>query len=83
MHSAGEQERYHLHGYLYWTDNVGFQRRTIDELKFDDVAPRVDKCVVRNGTTPRTAACHGLWYVTHETGERRLGAVTPLGLVLI
>jgi hypothetical protein len=59
-----DTRRWHLHAYFYWTDGVGVFRRNLDDFKFEEVWPRVDKCVVRSDVTPRTVACHGLWYVT-------------------
>ena len=66
IHSEATQHgpRYHLHCYLFWTDGVGLFRRNLNDLQFEDVKPRVDKCVAQKRVTPRTAACHGLWYVT-------------------
>lgn len=61
--AASQQKKYHLHCYFYWTDGVGIFRRNLDDFHFQSMAPRVDKCVVRSGVTPRTAACHGLFYV--------------------
>ena len=61
--ASDDQTVYHLHGYLFWTDGVGIYRRNLNDFKFENVFPRIDKCVVRSGVTPRTAACHGLWYV--------------------
>ena len=63
--------RFHLHCYFFWTDGVGLFRRNLDDLVFNDVKPRVDKCLAQKKVTPRTAACHGLWYVT----VRKLGTV--------
>lgn len=56
--------RYHLHCYLFWTDGVGLFRRNLDDLKFNGITPRVDKCLAQKKVTPRIAACHGLWYVS-------------------
>lgn len=56
--------RVHLHGYLYWNDGVGLYRRNLDDLTFQNVRPRIDKCLVKSGVTPRASAFHGLWYVT-------------------
>ena len=66
VHSEATQHgpRCHLHCYLYWTDGVGLFRRNLDDLQFEDIKPRVDKCVAQKKVTPRQAACHGLWYVT-------------------
>ena len=66
IHSEATQHgpRYHLHCYLFWTDGVGLFRRNLNDLQLEDVKPRVDKCVAQKRVTPRTAACHGLWYVT-------------------
>ena len=57
-------KRYHLHAYFYWTDGVGTYHRNLNRLCFQQVTPRVDKCIAKKKVTPRAAACHGLWYVT-------------------
>ena len=65
-HSSGEevQPRYHTHGYLLWTDGIGYRSDTLNDLTFEGVRPRVDKCVQGSNTkAPRRAALHGLWYV--------------------
>ena len=56
--------RYHVHGYFFWTDGIGLFRRNLDDLQFMGIKPRVDKCHAYKKVTPRSAACHGLWYVT-------------------
>ena len=73
LHAAGAQnrERYHLHCYFYWTDGVGLFRRNLKDLKFNGLKPRVDKCHAYKKVTPRTAACHGLWYVS----VKKLGTI--------
>ena len=56
---------YHFHAYLFWEDGVGIQLLDLAPLAFVGVRPRVDACVqVANGRSLRTAALHGLWYVT-------------------
>ena len=73
-HARGGPLRFHGHAYFYWTDGVGLYRRELSDLKFRDIWPRVDKCAVRKDVTPRTAACHGLWYVTvMKAGTRHSG----------
>lgn len=57
------QRKFHLHAYFLWTDGVGLYRRNLEDLKFNDILPRVDKCLARKKATPRVVACHGLWYV--------------------
>ena len=66
VHAEATQHgtRHHLHCYFFWTDGVGLFRRNLDDLMFNGVKPRVDKCTAQKKVTPRTAACHGLWYVT-------------------
>ena len=56
----------HLHGYLLWTDGIGFRTDDVTELSFQDVHPRVDQCIsgTSNARSPRKAALHGLWYVS-------------------
>jgi len=73
LHAAATPRgtRFHLHCYFFWTDGVGLFRRNLDDLVFEDVRPRVDKCNAQKKVTPRTAACHGLWYVT----VKKLGTV--------
>lgn len=63
-HAVDGVQRYHLHAYFYWTDGVGLFRRSLDDLKFQNLWPRVEKCLGASNVTPRVAACHGLWYVT-------------------
>ena len=64
---AGEA-RFHGHGYLLWTDEVGLNRRNTDELVFrvpgHAVRPRVDVCTATSPKTFRMSACRGLWYVS-------------------
>ena len=62
---AEEAGRHHLHAYLMWTDGVGLDVRSLDLFYFDGLRPRVDVCTAKIATTsPHTAACHGLWYVS-------------------
>eukprot|EP00973_Karenia_brevis_P073980 10281659-Karenia_brevis.AAC.1 len=61
LHATGHG-RHHCHGYLMWSDGVGFRSRSLDPLYFQGIRPRVDLCIVRR-TSSHTAACHGLWYV--------------------
>ena len=56
--------RHHLHCYFFWTDGVGIFRRNLNDLQFNDIKPRVDKCLSHKGVSPRTAACHGLWHAS-------------------
>ena len=61
---SGAADRYHLHGYLLWTDGVGVQCEDLDPFIFQGVRPRIDVCVSKTSTvSPHTAATHGLWYV--------------------
>ena len=61
---SGAAERYHLHGYLLWTDGVGVHCENLDPLLFQGVRPRIDVCITKTSTvSPHTAATHGLWYV--------------------
>ena len=61
---AEPSSRIHTHGYLLWTDGVGYRSETLDEFVFQGVHPRIDKCVQASNTRlPRRAALHGLWYV--------------------
>ena len=56
---------YHVHSYLLWEDGVGIQLQDLTPLKFQEVKPRVDKCIqVANGKCPRTAALQGYYYVS-------------------
>ena len=58
-------KRVHTHGYLLWTDGVGYRSDSLEDFRFQGVLPRVDKCTVgANSRTPRLAALHGLWYVS-------------------
>lgn len=62
---AQDAGRHHLHGYLLWTDGIGLDARSLDPFYFEGMRPRVDKCTAKLATTsPHTAACHGLWYVS-------------------
>ena len=72
---AGGQppQRYHLHAYFVWTDDLGLSLRSLDSLHFETVRPRIDVCKgVGSAATfgaPRRAALHGLWYVSvHKKG---------------
>ena len=48
-----------------WTDGVGLDVCSLDPFYFDGLRPRVDVCTAKVATTsPHTAACHGLWYVS-------------------
>ena len=62
------QQRFHLHAYFIWLDDVGLSLRSLESLRFEGVRPRVDVCKPSmQGTAsglPRKAALHGLWYVT-------------------
>ena len=61
---SGAADRYHLHGYLLWTDGVGVHTENLDPFVFQTVRPRIDVCVTKTSTvSPHTAATHGLWYV--------------------
>ena len=76
--SPAGQTRFHGHGYLLWTDNVGVQRRNTDELQFNGVRPRVDVCTALNPKTFRISACRGLWYVSvHKKGTWRTATNFP------
>ena len=62
---AEDAGRHHMHAYLLWTDGVGLEVRSLDPFVFDGLRPRVDVCTAKLGTTsPHSAACHGLWYVS-------------------
>ena len=62
---AQDAGRHHLHAYLMWTDGVGLDVRSLDPFYFEGLRPRVDVCTAKLATTsPHTAACHGLWYVS-------------------
>ena len=65
--------RFHTHGYLLWTDGVGYRSDNLEDFRFQGTLPRVDKCTVgTNSRTPRQAALHGLWYVTvKKSGTRK------------
>ena len=57
--------RHHLHNYFLWTDGVGIECQTLDDFYFEGIRPRIDVCVTRCATSsPRSAAEHGMWYVT-------------------
>ena len=58
------EKKVHTHGYLFWTDGVGYRSETLEDFRFQGVLPRVDKCMVTNSRTPKEAALHGLWYVS-------------------
>ena len=60
----GPASRFHLHAYLYWTDNVGIFRRNLEDFRFDNVLPNVSPCNAAGCVTFRTAAAHGVWYVS-------------------
>ena len=62
----GAHPVYHGHVYLYWNENgQGVHMENLDALRFNDVMPRVDRCVAgANHKSPRACAFHGLWYVT-------------------
>ena len=58
-------QRFHTHGYMLWTDGVGYRNESLEDFRFEGVLPRVDKCTVgSHSRTPRQAALHGLWYVS-------------------
>ena len=65
---SANRPRFHGHGYMMWTDEVGLNRRNTDELVFTfsghSVRPRVDACAVMNPKTFRLSAYRGLWYVS-------------------
>jgi hypothetical protein len=69
LHAAVEG-RHHLHAYLLWSDGHGIDVRSLEPLYFLGIRPRVDVCTARAAaTSPHTAACHGLWYVSiHKAG---------------
>jgi hypothetical protein len=57
-------KRYHGHGYMLWTDAVGYRAETLEDFRFLGTLPRVDKCMVgANSRAPRQASLHGLYYV--------------------
>ena len=63
--SAEAGKKFHAHGYFLWTDGIGYRADSLDELRFEGVRPRVDKCSVGSASrAPRLAALHGLWYVS-------------------
>ena len=62
--SAASTERVHLHTYLYWTDNVGIYRRNLEEFRFQNTLPNVQKSQAKKKITPKAAAEHGMWYVS-------------------
>ena len=78
---AEQADRYHMHAYLMWTDGAGIDVRSLDPFYFDGVRPRVDLCTTKMSTTsPHTAACHGLWYVTvMKDGTLRADTNYPAG----
>ena len=58
-------DRYHLHAYLLWVDRAGVHCRDLTPFVFQGLRPRVDVCESKAATTsPHSAACHGLWYVS-------------------
>ena len=60
----GASPRYHTHGYLLWSDGIGYRNQSLDIFKFDGVCARIDKCNAGSNTRlPRRSALHGLWYV--------------------
>jgi hypothetical protein len=61
---TGGQDVFHIHAYLYWSSADGYDRRNTDELVFEEVRPRVDKCIVSNPKLWKLAVRHGMWYVT-------------------
>ena len=66
--AAQGTKRFHTHAYFIWTDDAGLSLKSLEELYFQDVRPRVDVCKgpgsAANFGTPRKPALHGLWYVT-------------------
>ena len=63
-HAGPPSRKFHTHGYLLWTDGIGYRGTDLEEFRFDGVVPRIDKCAAgANARTPRLAALHGLWYV--------------------
>ena len=65
--------KFHTHGYLLWTDGIGYRSESLEDFRFQGVLPRVDKCTATsNMRAPRQAALHGLWYVAVvKKGTRR------------
>jgi len=65
LHASGSMQRHHCHAYFFWTDGVGIYARDLDPFVFQGIRPRIDVCVTRaNAVSPKSAACHGLWYVS-------------------
>ena len=70
LHASSDQQEqvFHCHGYLIWTDGVGIRLRDMRPLHFEGVHPRIDVCASRGNINvqhaPRSEALHGLWYVT-------------------
>lgn len=62
--SVGESTRFHGHGYLFWTDEIGAHMRNTDELVFRNVRPRIDVCTAKNPNAFRLSAARGMWYVS-------------------
>ena len=63
LHAGSTQQRYHLHGYMYWKGGDGLIRRNTDDLVFQDVRPRVDLCTRTNPVRLKLAALQGHYYV--------------------
>ena len=64
LEAQARAPRFHGHGYLFWTDGLGVNRRNTDDLVFRSVRPRVDVCVSTNPKNFKMSACRGLWYVS-------------------
>ena len=66
LHSSGDvANRHHLHAYFLWNDGVGIHCTDLSEFVFHLIRPRVDVCTTKAGTqSPKSAATHGLWYVS-------------------
>ena len=62
--ATSKGSRYHIHAYLYWTDGVGVYCRDLKRFEFQGTIPNVQRCSAGHKVTPRTAATHGLWYVS-------------------
>ena len=74
LHPTATQpsSRYHCHNYFYWEGGDGVRLSNTDALVFEQVRPRVDKCTVTAPSMFKTAAMHGLWYVS---GIRKMGGI--------
>ena len=61
---ADGEDMLHIHAYLSWKAEHGYDARNTDELVFEGVRPRIDKCSVSNPKQWKLAVRRGVWYVT-------------------